>query len=157
MLRAVYVAMFQLFVARRPQANDLDVEVQCLVSQGVVEIKGYTLRANVCHVGLKGPPRFVSHAECHAWFQGQIWRKNIVGDHFHRVRIPGTVAIGWRYHHIFLIANCHPIKRLLKAGDNLPLPLQKLQGFVIRSGVNQLSVCKTQSKIDADRQVIGNC
>jgi hypothetical protein len=123
----------------------------------VVEIKHYFLRLNIRHVCHKSPSLAVVHSERYPWLQGHIWGKNIAGDCLKCIRVPFAVTLGRRHCYVFLVADRHPIERLLETRDNLALTLHKLQRPSAGRGIYDLSIVETKRIIEADYLAIYNC
>jgi hypothetical protein len=94
--------------------------------------------------------------ESHPGFQRHVWGEGIVGDQLKGVGIPDAVAIGWRYHHVLLVTDGHPMERLLETGDDLAPALQELQGACAVGGGDDLAVVEAKRVVETDHQVVGD-
>jgi hypothetical protein len=70
------------------------------------------------------------------------------------VGISGAVAIGWRYDHVLLVTDGHPVERLLKTGDDLAPALQELQRACAVGGGDDLSVVEAKRVVETDHHIV---
>jgi len=144
--RAVYVAMTDFLVSRRPHLDHLHIEVQGLPGQRMVEIHIDRGQADLDY-GNRPWPETGGDVGLLTRAQGCGRGKILLRNPLAHVGTPLAIGLLGRHRDLEAIAGSPPLERLLQAGDYAAVADQYRDRFTVERGLGSLGLTHRSERI----------
>lgn len=151
--RAVYVAMTDFLVGRRPHLDHLYIEVQGLPGQRMVEIHIDRGKADLDH-GNRPWPETGGDVGLLTRAQGCSRGKILLRNPLAHVGTPLAIGLLGRHRDLEAIAGSPPLERLLQAGDDVAVADQYRDRFTVERGFGSLGLAHRSDRIMKTHDVV---